>query len=247
MPDLLLLDAGNSCLKWALSHDNVLSPVRRVTYSENLDFADQWGAMPAPQRILMVNVAGEDIAQNLRHWFRLHWQLPLEMVTATARACGVSNCYAEPGRLGGDRWAAMIAAHHRFRGAVCVIDCGTATTLDVVSAEGRHLGGLIVPGLELMQSALVDNTVAIAGRVEREDDGLLACSTLAAVGAGSLHASVGFIEHVRARLAGLLEGPLTSVICGGNAADLLPWLPAEIHHEPDLVLQGLNIIAMKRA
>lgn len=247
MADLLLVDAGNTRLKWAFSRGGLLSPSGQVAYADRPVFSDLWDGVSRPQRILLASVADEKMTTDLRQWFQSSWDVPLEMVTARRRACGVENCYENPERLGADRWAAMIAAHRRFAGNVCVIDCGSATTVDVVTARGRHLGGLIIPGLDLLRSSLCENMAAIRGRVDDFGSGLLACETLSAVGMGSLQATVGLIERVQGEVAKQVKGTLTSVICGGNAADLLPLLSGEVHPEPDLVLQGLNIIAMDEA
>ncbi len=249
MSDWLLIDAGNTNLKWAVSRNGVMSAVQRMAYPDKDIVALLSGAWPLvtpPQRVLLVSVIAEDRVQALKHWIQKSWHLPLEIVSAQAQVCGVVNGYTQAEQLGADRWAALVAARHSLSGAVCVVGCGTATTLDVLDAEGRHLGGLIVPGLGLMRASLIENTAGIHGEIGAATDALLARDTPSAVSGGGLQATAGFVERLRREVRAMLAVPLTTILCGGNAPDLLPLLPADVRHEPDLVLKGLNIIAMNR-
>ncbi len=250
MSDCLLLDAGNTNLKWAISRNGKMSAAGRVAYADNdlmASLSQLWPLSTAPQRVLLAAVASEDRVQALRRWVESSWHVPLEPVLAQAQACGVVNGYTQPGQLGADRWAALVAARHLLPGALCVVDCGTATTLDVMDAEGRHRGGLIVPGLGLLRTSLFEHTAGVRGDADASAAGLLACDTQAAVSIGSLQATVGFVERLQQEVRELLGVPLTTILCGGNAPDLLPLLAGDTRHEPDLVLKGLNIIAMNKS
>ncbi len=247
MPDCLLIDAGNSLLKWAFSRNGEMSAVGQVDYADNefmATLSQPWSLPTPPQRVLLASVVSAGRVQALRSWVETFWHLPLELVSAQARACGVVNGYAQPEQLGADRWAALIAARQLLSGAVCVVDSGTATTLDVMDAEGRHLGGLIVPGVGLMRASLFNNTAGVRGDVDAAAGGLLATDTQAAVSGGSLQATAGLVERLLREVRAMFGVPLTTILCGGAAPDLLPLLPCEVRHEPDLVLKGLNIIAM---
>jgi len=250
MPDWLLIDAGNTNLKWTVSRNGEMSSVGRMAYPDKdlvKSLSSLWPLATPPQRVLLVSVATEPRVQALKNWVQKSWRLPLEIVSAQARACGVVNGYVQADQLGADRWTALIAARHLLSGAVCIIDCGTATTLDAINAEGRHLGGLIVPGLGLMRASLLENTARIRGDVGGAADVLLARDTQSAVSGGSLQATAGFIERLQRQVSEMIGAPLTTILCGGNAPDLLPLLPDEVCYEPDLVLKGLNIIAMSKA
>ena len=249
MSDWLLIDAGNSRLKWAISRDGVLSECRAFDYSasEFQEIFSQWSDLPrVPSRVLLACVAEVSLEQALLKWFKETWNLPVEIAVAEAEACSVINCYARVDRLGIDRWVAMIAARQLTSGSVCVIDCGTATTVDAMDAEGQHLGGLIIPGLDLMRSSLIKNTAGIGSDGVVAGKSFLACDTLSAVLGGSLQATAGFIERTQNEICKMINTPLTTLLCGGGAAHLLPLLTGDIRHEPDLVIKGLNIIAMSK-
>lgn len=247
MPDCLLIDAGNTNLKWAISKDGVMSAGGRLGYADCAltELLPQlWPSPTAPARVLLVSVAAEDFVQTLRRRVESAWGLSLEIVSARAQGWGVVNGYTQPEQLGADRWVALIAARHLLQEAVCVVDCGTATTLDVMDAGGRHRGGLIVPGLGLMRRSLFDNTAGVHGAATGAAAGLLAKDTQAAVSGGCLQAMAGFIERLRREAGKMLGVPLATILCGGDAPDLLPLLRGDVCHEPHLVLKGLNIIAM---
>ncbi len=250
MSDWLLIDAGNTNLKWAVSRNGKLSAARQMAYLDKdlvKSLPSLWPLGIPPQRVLLASVIAEDRVQALKRWVQKSWHLPLEIVSAQTEVCGVVNGYAQAEQLGADRWAALIAARHLLSGAVCVVDCGTATTLDVLDTEGRHLGGLIVPGLSLMHASLLENTAGIGCDAGDAPATLLASDTQSAVSGGGLQATVGFVERLQRQVGEMLGVPLKMILCGGNAPDLLPLLPGPIYYEPDLVLKGLNIIAMSKA
>lgn len=246
---ILLVDIGNSRIKWALSDGSTFqaqgiaphqgTPVQEV-------FTAAWGTLNAPYRVLVANVAGKAMAAALRAWVKATWALDVEFLIPRRKACGVTNAYVEPQRLGADRWAALIGAHKRVPGNVCVIDCGSAVTLDALDAKGQHLGGLIIPGLAMMHSALIQNTGGISEQAVAKGDNkvsVLARDTQGAVTGGALYTLIAVIDRVTADLAADLQAPLTRVICGGDAERLLNLLAENYRYEPDLVLYGLAIIA----
>ncbi len=256
----LLLDIGNSRLKWARtaprrrgSAGRLLGPgaAPRPEPEALAAFARRHWSRLRPRRVLAANVAGPSFAAALQDWCTGTWGLQAELVTAPARGWGVVNAYAEPARLGPDRWAALVAARRRTQGACCVVDAGTALTFDVLDREGRHLGGLIVPGLELMRRALLQGTGELAARAGPSGpdappapatDALLARDTSQAVQAGTLYAAVATVDRVLADLEAELGG-LARLLSGGDAPALLPLLSGRYDHAPHLVLEGLAIMA----
>ncbi len=250
MSDCLLIDAGNTNLKWAVSHNGEMSVAQRMAYADKdlvQALSQRWPLAIPPKRVLLASVTTELRVRALKDWVQKSWNLPLEIISAQAQACGVVNGYAQPDQLGADRWAALIAARYLLSGAVCVVDCGTATTLDVINAEGRHLGGVIIPGLVLMRSSLLENTARIRDDASGAAEVLLARDTQSAVSGGSLQATAGFVERLQREVQKIIGVPMTTILCGGSAPDLLPLLPGDVRYQPDLVLKGLNIIAMSKA
>ena len=148
----LLLDIGNSRIKWALSG---ASPGKVSAFAYGREQPDQiaqklWGDMEKPTALTYASVAGAELTNGVIGWCEERWGLKSQGLVSSACCLGVKNAYEQPERLGVDRWVALIAAYHRVGGAVMVLDCGTAISLDAVTETGVHLGGVIFPGPELM-------------------------------------------------------------------------------------------------
>ncbi len=178
---LLLIDVGNSRIKWA----RVVRGRRSRQRSEALrgngaaTFRALLGALPARTQVLAVNVAGKPVERALLAAARAAKLAPPRFLRSSEAAAGLVNGYDETWRLGADRWAALIGAWHvtGARRALCVVDVGTAMTIDFLDATGRHRGGYIVPGPTLSMFSLLHGTSGIlrrsrGGRAGREDPGL---------------------------------------------------------------------------
>jgi type III pantothenate kinase len=251
---ILLLDVGNTRAKWAFMHDDDTleyggSVVHNGGFSKEMAEA-AWAHLDEPQRIVAANVAGDSMAEALNGWSRARWNKDLELIRAQASAYGVVNGYSEPERLGADRWVALIEIRSSIEaGAACLVDCGSAITVDALSEDGAHLGGLIVPGLQMMRESLIQRAPGIQlESVPRSADrniSLLAKDTRDAVTGGTLYAVVAFIDRVVADLSAELDTDLTRIITGGDAEQILPLLSGEYRTEPDVVLKGLAIIAQQ--
>src|SRR5262245_8893372 len=139
---MLLIDIGNTRTKWAVLANGELTHQQAVTHAtwsaEECDRA--FSALPRPARVLVSNVGGERIERIVQDVVSARFGLETEFFHSTAAAGGVVNAYAEPWKLGVDRWLAMIAAHALLERPVCVVSIGTAATIDGVDATGRHLG-----------------------------------------------------------------------------------------------------------
>ena len=252
----LLIDAGNSSLKWALCHNGRLETGDTVVYqwtSLEQQLTEAWQSFQkknsTPAKIILANVAGQRVFDALGKILGIKETggVTIENVVAQAGAYGVTNAYQQPERLGADRWAALVAARHHMRGDVCIIDCGTTLTVDILTAEGEHTGGTIAPGWEMMESSLVINTNGITSG-ESEVPDLLGQSTQQAVQAGISAACVGAVEHIVRRYQDARGRTLNCVVTGGAAPLLLPKLVSSkfdciFQHEPDWVLKGLAVIS----
>lgn len=244
---ILLLDIGNTRIKWATLDQGTLGAQRAQVYAD-------WGheqlrkhlfeATKPIQRILVANVAGKRIADLLQEAAQ-SLNLTPEFLHSTSSAGGVRNAYVDPKQLGVDRWMALIGAHALQARATCIVDVGTAMTVDGIDALGRHLGGVIVPGPDLMMSSLMRNTSDIALRAEagRYGEALFADNTLGGVYQGAVHALAALIERAVAHLARECGEAPVLLLTGGardGVKDLLQT-PAQI--VPDLVLRGLAVLA----
>jgi type III pantothenate kinase len=201
-----------------------------------------WEREAAPDRVLIGNVGGEQVAGAVERACRSHWGCEPRFAQTAPSACGVTVAYEHPERLGVDRWLALIAAHRLCDGPVLVIDAGTAVTFDLLLGDGSHLGGLILPGMEMMRSVLLSGTHI--PRVEPEELAEpWAGDTGTAVAAGSIQASAALAERLHNRLAQLSGAQPECLLTGGDAQRLAPALRLGVTHRPDLVLQGLALLA----
>jgi len=260
---MLMVDMGNSALKWATLNQNQLSPQQRILYKKDgLDsiLTQVWLTLEVPwQGIFVSNVAGLLNANILSDWTERHWGLEVTFVKTSSNQCGVKNGYTNPEQLGVDRWLALIGAHCLATGKLCVIDCGTAITVDVLSIDGQHQGGLIIPGMATMYHALANNTYAleqpellnnnwdeVINSVQQtfpqdRENLSLAHKTNAGIRLGALYAAVGLIEYVMHTL-NKQENSTTTLLTGGSVPLLKPFLQKSYQYVPDLVLQGLKNI-----
>ena len=248
MGNILLVDVGNSRLKWAFAEGKELDGRGSAEYqlpalADTLD--GDWSDLARPERVMVASVAGDVAQDTLRSWVESHWDAESEFLVPCRTSHGVTNAYKTPERLGADRWAALIAAYHRHGGPCCIVDCGTAITIDALSGTGEHLGGLILPGLTMMRQALVENTRQI-GPVARGNVSLLARNTEDGVTAGTLYTAVAAIDRIVADVAAELGSRVSRIATGGDAEVLLPLLTGSWQHEPELVLQGLVFLAQQR-
>ena len=242
----LLFDAGNTRLKWAYFTRGRISKSGSVTHEQLHDkgYAALTSRMPRNvTHAAASNVAGPGLATKLSSVIGLHASIDIRFAHCQRNAFGVTTSYRQPRRLGVDRWVAMIGAWNEFRSALCVVDAGTALTIDVLDRSGRHLGGQIIPGIDMMGDSLRSRTsdIAPAGRRSKNPgDGLdiFGKSTDDAIAYGSLSAACGAIERAEKRLRSAAMRPKI-VLTGGDASRILKQLNSNVIHRPNLVLQGL--------
>ncbi|HCA27445.1 MAG TPA: type III pantothenate kinase [Betaproteobacteria bacterium] len=237
---ILAIDAGNSRIKWGLRD----GPRWRARgWRENCavgQLAALWRPLPPPRQIIVANVAGDAMKTALRAQLQ-HWPTEPHWVTAQREQCGVKNGYDDPARLGGDRWAALIAAWGRLRRGCVVANVGTAVTVDALNDHGEFLGGFIVPGSILMRHALAANTAGIdAGDAPAYQP--YPRTTDNAVYSGGLAAIAGAIERMTRQIAQRDAAP-PCLLGGGGAASVAPLLPFAAEIIDNLVLDGLIRIA----
>lgn len=234
---ILAIDAGNSRIKWGLRDAQGRWVARGGAAVEELERAHEaWALLPAPQRIAIANVAGPAVRGTVTDLVG-RWNVePLWLETGPS-ACGVTNGYDDPRKLGVDRWAALVAAWQRLQRACLVVMVGTATTVDLLGRDGRFEGGLILPGLGLMKRSLAGHTAALklADGVYRARP----CNTADAIESGCIDAQVGAIERMRRRL----DAGAPCIISGGGARVLMSHIEAPVVGVENLVLEGVVALA----
>jgi len=244
----LLVDLGNSRLKWAQSGDGRWLPDAVAHRGGDITalLNQFWSGLTVPERVLLVSVAGEVPTRELEIWLQTHWQLIPRRVRAQREQLGVRNSYREPPTLGADRWAALLGARGLTQGACAVVSCGTAVTVDALSADGEFAGGVILPGLHLWRQSLGRGTAGI-GEAEGSDASCLARATADAVAAGALYGLAGAIGRILEEQQRALNADFEIFITGGDAALLAPRLARAVIEVPDLVLKGLARMAEEEA
>lgn len=233
----LLIDAGNTLIKSAVLAGDEWLHLTPIPTAEAHTMTARVAHIPGVSEVWVSNVAGDEVAAHLaaacksRAW-------TMHLIGSKKQQCGVRNAYKVAERLGSDRWASLIAAWQMTRSPTLVVTCGTATTIDALSAQGEFMGGLILPGLTLMQSSLIDATAKLV-----HDAGRYAAfpiNTADAIWSGALQATCGAIQRQYA----LLNDDKAQILLSGGAAQELQELlgiPAQIVR--NLVLHGLKSIA----
>ncbi len=233
----LYFDIGNSRIKlWRCHDDDVLEGMALPHYgapgtvlsSLPPSFADM------PLAVKGACVLDEAAKDSFAKGCRDKWGIVPEFAQSSSCHAGVTNAYAScPESLGVDRWLGLLAAR-RLGKDVCVVDCGSAITLDVLRASGRHEGGYILPGLDMMARALLQET----GRVRFEEVGppsvLLGKNTAEAVTHGVLASVVALIEAL------VRERQLALILTGGDSPVVGSLLSCPKVFEPELLLHGLQ-------
>ena len=242
-PLLMEIDCGNSAAKWRmLSVDKV---VKRgvVEYADGFtqlfQDLDSWGENLVGCRV--VSVAPEEIETELQEAWAAWASSPIRFAKVERQCAGVQCGYDDLSQMGVDRWAAIVAASQIAEGACVVIDAGTAITADILDAQRCHLGGYILPGIDIMLVSLSQNTAIPEERMPcAEDLGSIAPGKLtssAIANAVSL-AIRGFVDRVVAEV----EESVSVIYTGGQAKLLGNILSYEAKVKPDLVLDGLALL-----
>jgi type III pantothenate kinase len=250
----LLIDMGNTRLKWVWAVGGEIDQSTLGRGSRNEFFAEckpPGGAWPV--RVLISSVADQSSTSAVVSTCEELWGVPVKRLRTLSSQDGIVNAYENPAKLGVDRWLAIVGAAHAYGTPLVVMDLGTATTLDAIDEQGRHLGGLILPGPALMLESL-DTATAMTvptgfddGESETGSSGRKAAgpgvgpasSTSAAIRGGVYAAQIGalnqFMRHVGAKLS---EQPRL-VLTGGAAECILDHLESRPVFDPWLVFKGM--------
>jgi type III pantothenate kinase len=236
----LQMDVGNSGAKWRLLDCGEVVSSGRYELHDADSVKPMLECTEKPDQIWISSVASADQDKTLEQLLREQWAVTPWFARTRARTGTLQNSYAEPERMGVDRWLAMLGGCERMAGRYAVIDAGSALTIDIVDEFGIHEGGYIIPGPALMERALLLDT----NRVRFDEEVAYALnpgrSTAEAVRHGVAAAQAGSVRLV------LDEAGVDSVMwlfCGGGAETLMKLLGTTRGLAPDLVFEGLTIMA----
>jgi len=236
----LLVDCGNTRLKWAVLQDSGLDTGRALVNRQitRHKLVEAWKMQTPPKRLAIACVGSTPLLELVLAVAVELWPtIDIFPVKSQAHAFGVYNAYQQPEKLGVDRWLALVAVHNHYPVPACIVDCGTAITVDLIDAHGKHQGGLISPGLTLMKKSLAEGTEALEFHEANYVAGP-ANFTEAAIYSGTLSAAAGLIEHVLTMQSNATQLILT----GGDAEIIATQLGVKAIIDNDLVLRGLAII-----
>lgn len=242
---ILEFDLGNTRCKWRVRDNNkiIVRGYQLINISfQELDLSlNQYKALISD--VWVVSVVGERLESALINWSQGFLQLSPKFARTSAVCAGVVNGYAEPLRLGADRWLGVVCCYNRLRTAFVLVSFGTAITVDLVLQNGRHVGGFIAPGINLMLDSVVQKTYGVAAEKDLGSFDLCpGTSTTEAVYSALTAMLVGLIENARTQLHELdPRGYAEIIFTGGDSDKLLPFYPG-VQQIPDLVLDGLDYV-----
>ncbi len=237
MSTSLQVDLGNSSAKWRLVQQGEVRARGSFVPLAEAMFA---GLIERPDKVWVSSVASPAVEDALCQSIQARWELDAWFARTPASCAGLVNSYAEPGRMGVDRWLAMLGARARCEARLCVVDAGSALTIDLVALDGHHEGGYIIPGAHLMEQSLLRDTERV--RFDEPEPYALepGRSTSAAVRHGVALAQAG---AVRAALAEVAGEPPKLFYCGGGGEALRDLVGCGGSWAPDLVFEGLEVMA----
>ena len=251
--NLLAIDVGNTRLKWSLFEAPVpgarilAQGVAFLDHIEKLSEGD-WASLPAPDRMLGCIVAGDAVKRRVQEQMEI-WDVTPNWVVSSAAEAGLVNGYDHPTRLGADRWVAMIGARHRLlargeRRPMVVVMVGTAVTVEAVDAQGRFLGGFILPGHGIMLRALESGTAGL--HVPTGEVRPFPTNTSDALTSGGTYAIAGAVECMVRHVRQHCGAEPACFMTGGAGWKMAPALSVDFELVESLIFDGLLVIAKER-
>lgn len=246
----LLVDAGNSRLKWALlsNGQRTAQTARQHAPSQpsaaTLEYLHRLLKQTSPKQLLMVHVFGQKFSHAVQQLCK-DYHCSYKPIVSHSPAYGLTLAYPKAEHLGADRFVGLLAARKLApQQATIIIDCGTAVTIDVLRANGEHLGGLILPGLNMMSEALTQRTEA-SHMIEpiMEPVSLLSNNTRQAMGSGCVLGLASAVDGICQRLLPQLAEPCHIILCGGDAEHLHDHITVKHSVNADALMAGLHYIA----
>lgn len=242
---MILLDCGNSNLKAQLRSDGQVQASYSCSYKTGWNQRlNRWMEDLPALHCYLASVLDETRQARLEQCLAAKFETAVTRFRSLPEALGVRNGYLQPGQLGIDRWIALIAAAEIVDGNAVVIDAGSAITLDLLRADGQHLGGAILPGFNTSLDAfkrifnLIDfDDPAIAETAEP------GCSTEAAIHINYAHSPIEYLPRLVNRWISYLDNDATLLLAGGDAARVQCTLDQQSRIVPDLVFRGMTRLA----
>lgn len=249
----LLLDLGNSRCKYAVVEKNIVKKYGTQNYGPFgklygvKSLCDQYSEVAGDASGLVIcSVLSEVMNAEIKETLTKDGVKNIYFLTATKNTFGVKLAYSDLSSLGIDRVASLIAANEKYTGDSCIVDCGTAITIDAIDAQGVHQGGVIIPGAEIMKKAVLANTKIEVDNTEVEFN-VLSKNTENAIYTGCVSAAIGGIEYVVNKMAADYDGFGQIILTGGGAELVTTYASgafrSQVQIDDTLVLDGLNVVS----
>ncbi len=240
----LLLDVGNMRVKWALAHNSTDEVV------DSGVLADDWSDLACfageIDSVWVSCVASSSVLESLKSKVQQYFEIACNVVTVSSEKAGMKNNYADLRKLGVDRWVAALGARSVApKGALIVIDAGTAVTIDLVSAKNCFEGGVILPGFTTMHDALIGRTARIESH-RTPVHSVIGKNTRDCVNSGVQYGLIGAIERVVFEIAVELEKEQPRIILtGGDAEAIAAGSKLEVELQSNIIFHGLMLLSKK--
>lgn len=240
----LLIDQGNTRIKWLWAKDGVIDP-GSAAHGDFQAFAEFCREQAKPDAVRFSSVAGAEMIGAISGFCQETWGIEPLRLESRAKQGGVTNAYRNAAKLGIDRWLAIVGAVQEYGKPVVIWDMGTASTLDAVNTAGRHLGGMIYPGPATMLRSLVQDT-KLEVPMDFESSGIISWvgagdDTDECILKGVLAAQVGTLNQFLRHVSLQMNRQPQLIATGGAAEKILPLLDFEYIHDPWLVFRGMLV------
>jgi len=238
----LLIDIGNTRSKFVLSKNGDLSP---IIYKKTEEINEQWlsNDFSNISKLIVSNVSKLDVTDRLKQWC-LSNKVEFKAIESEKLKFGVTCGYKYPASFGVDRWLTLIAGHSLYPNNIClIVDSGTATTIDILSTTGEHLGGWILSGIEVLTSSLLANTQQIKANINSVNKLSFSNNSSDAVSQAAWSATVGMIknaEEITKKITTLDGQNIEIIFTGGNSKQL-----AKLYSGNCTVIENLIFIGMQ--
>jgi type III pantothenate kinase len=247
----LLIDLGNSCLKWAVKTEEGISSSYSFYYqNQDLEILLEkaWANLNI-DKVVLASVADDHLTNLITQFAEKKWGLKLIILKTSLESYGLRNHYVTPFLLGVDRWAVAVAAWKQYQSPLCLVSCGTAITTDIINAKGELLGGTISPGLSFMCQSLSQRAAKLKTLDQHffqegkfYNPVLESKDTVTALTSGALLMAIAFLDQTAVTLSKKYGSEMRFIIRGGDAEFLLPHLKTHFEYQSDLVFDGIDLL-----
>lgn len=237
----LLVDVGNTQVKYVFQATERLAPLTDIVYLDYVGFKERMaqGAFSQVSGVTFANVHGTEMPDAIEAWATTN-NIAFLQVHSEAKAFGVYSSYQQPERLGVDRWLAMVGAKQLYpQQNLLIIDAGTATTVDVLDANGQHYGGWIMPGVQTLFDSLLTRTKKIIATPSATASLSFGLDSSNCLSHGSWAMTIGAVKEAIIQANNLLTIDKI-LITGGNGEEITKLITDNLQLEPKLVFHGLS-------